>query len=124
MGYDKHGTWQDSDSRNDFSTTPAHVEGEWLPGPRFAKVFGARRREEVSAYMPRGFAVIGEGMQDGRAFFVIGGYDNAGWTLDGYVAPRLGSGLMGCEEIGEREARIIVASSGRQDSFIGLPARP
>lgn len=124
MAYDKHGNWQDSDAGNDYGTTPAHVDGEWLPGPRFGKVFGARNRSEVSAYLPQEFKVLGEGMTEGRAFFVIGGYDNAGWTLDGYVAPRLASGLMACEEIGEREARIIVASSGAADSYIGLPARP
>jgi hypothetical protein len=30
MGYDRHGTWQDSDNTRTH-VTPAHVEGEWLP---------------------------------------------------------------------------------------------
>ena len=32
---------------------------------------------------------------------MIGGYDDAGWTLDGYVLPRLASGLIFGEEIGK-----------------------
>ena len=66
---------------------------------RFAFVRGARRREEVSAYLPDGFAVIGEGVSDGRTFYVIGGYGSHGWTLDEYVMPRLASGLMAAEEV-------------------------
>jgi hypothetical protein len=88
---------------------------------RFAFVFGARRREEVAAYMPANFAVLGEGMRDGRTFYVIGGTDNAGWTLDEYVIPRLASGLMRAQEVTEREARDVVASSSRPDAYIGLP---
>ena len=30
---------------------------------------------------------------------IIGGVDNHGWTLDDYVIPRLGSGMMICTEI-------------------------
>ena len=30
---------------------------------------------------------------------VIEGYDSHGWTLDGYVIPRLASGLIAAEEI-------------------------
>jgi hypothetical protein len=30
---------------------------------------------------------------------IIGGTDDHGWTLDKYVIPRLGSGLMCCDEI-------------------------
>lgn len=32
---------------------------------------------------------------------VIVGEDNAGWTLDGYVNPRLGSGMIWAKEITE-----------------------
>jgi hypothetical protein len=90
---------------------------------RFAFVRGSRRREEVAAYMPSGYAVIGEGMEDGRTFYVIGGYDSAGWTLDGYVIPRLGSGLIAAQEVTEQEARAVVGCSSRPDGYIGLPAR-
>lgn len=89
---------------------------------RFAFVCGARRREEVAAYLPEGFAVLGEGARDGRTFYVIGGYDNAGWTLDEYVIPRLASGLIRAEEVDEAAARAVVASSSHPDAYIGLPA--
>lgn len=91
---------------------------------RFATVLGARRREEIAAYLPEGYAVIGEGMRDGRTFYVIGGYDNAGWTLDDYIIPRLASGLMACDEISEQSARNIAACSSHPDAYIGLPAAP
>jgi len=91
---------------------------------RFAFVHNARRREEVAAYLPAAFAVLGEGMQDTRTFYVIGGYDNAGWTLDGYVIPRLASGLIFADEVSEQQARDVVACSSHPDSYIGLPARP
>ena len=117
MSYDKHGTWQDSDNHST-KVTPAHVEGEWLDGPKFAKVYGARLAKEVDAYMPNGYKVVGSGVEDGRTFYLIGGYDDAGWTLDGYVEPRLASGLMVCVEVGEHEARII---GGRK---LDLPTRP
>jgi hypothetical protein len=35
----------------------------------------------------------------GRLEVVVSGEDRYGWTLEDYVRPRLGSGLMGCEEI-------------------------
>jgi hypothetical protein len=104
---------------------------------RFAFVSGARRREEVAAYLPANFAVLGEGAEskqygwDGTSkpiirtttFYVIGGYDDHGWTLDGYVIPRLASGLIGAREVSEQTAREVVASSSSPDAYIGLPAR-
>ncbi len=44
---------------------------------------------QVAAYLPDNYQVIGT--VDGQT--VIGGRDAAGWTLDAYVIPRLGSGL-------------------------------
>jgi hypothetical protein len=29
----------------------------------------------------------------------LSGNDDSGWTLSGYVIPRLASGLIGCEEV-------------------------
>lgn len=46
-----------------------------------------RIRERVDAYMPSNYVTI----EHTRSLFVIG-RDNAGWTLDGYVLPRLASG--------------------------------
>jgi len=62
------------------------------------------RRAEVSApratverYLPANYRVVSEC----RASVIIEGYDNAGWTLDDYVIPRLLSGLIFAEEITE-----------------------
>ncbi len=88
---------------------------------RFAFVTGVDHRERLLAYLPASYAVLGEGMRDGRSFFVIGGTDSAGWTLDGYVIPRLASGLIFAEEVDEAAARAVVASSSRPGAYIGLP---
>ena len=82
---------------------------------RYAIVRGARTRREAEAYLPDGYRVLGELVEQRREFcsispdgtilrdektvFVIGGSDHFGWTLDGYIIPRLASGSMGCEEI-------------------------
>jgi hypothetical protein len=70
--------------------------------------------DKVAAYLPRNYRVewagkcdwhksaIGNtwkqhpGMED--EVVVISGIDSHGWTLDRYVAPRLGSGMMRCDE--------------------------
>ncbi len=64
---------------------------------RFAIVKGARDKWEVVDYLPSNYEVIfwnHEGI-------VIAGNDDAGWTLDDYVIPRLLSGNMGCYELVE-----------------------
>lgn len=81
---------------------------------RYALIRGARDAQEVRAYMPSNYAVIGEAVEGALEFFssangirfmnehavfVIAGTDDAGWTLHDYVSPRLGSGNIGCEEI-------------------------
>src|SRR5262249_32910773 len=61
--------------------------------------------EKVAAYLPRNYRVEGVALvhpfKDDYAetVVVVGGRDHHGWTLDGYVIPRLGSGLMGDVEI-------------------------
>ncbi len=58
---------------------------------------------KVAAYLPVGYRVLHTTTLNefGRAepAVVIQGEDYAGWTLDKYVIPRLGSGLMRCDEI-------------------------
>lgn len=81
--------------------------GPWPSGPetapRFAVVHGARRPEEVTAYLPDNYALMESYTVQERfrevLIVIIGGIDRAGWTLDDYVAPRLGSGLMFAREI-------------------------
>ena len=64
---------------------------------RIAKVSlsGRDNIHVVSAYLPGNYRIIGMQEED----VLIGGVDNHGWTLDGYVIPRLASGMMRCEEI-------------------------
>jgi hypothetical protein len=73
---------------------------------RYALVRGLSiTAEKVAAYLPRGYRVLAVAQQEpfpgGKAedVVVIEGRDNAGWTLDGYVIPRLDSGMMRAEEI-------------------------
>ncbi len=51
----------------------------------------------IEAYLPSNYRVVGTcpdpNDDNGRDGTVIEGTDNAGWTLDGYVLPRLASGL-------------------------------
>ena len=51
--------------------------------------------DQVSAYLPSNYsaAILRSGEID------ITGIDIAGWTLDGYVIPRLASGLIFAEEV-------------------------
>lgn len=51
---------------------------------------GARDLEQVQRFLPSNY--IASTTQDGH--IVIEGEDNAGWTMDGYVIPRLASGLI------------------------------
>jgi hypothetical protein len=55
---------------------------------------GHDKLETVRRYLPSNY----EADSDGADIF-IHGTDNAGWTLDGYVIPRLASGLYFAEEI-------------------------
>lgn len=69
--------------------------------------------EKVAAYLPSNYRVIWEGRTDWHLdqfrvwkqvpemydkVVVIEGRDDHGWTLDKHVAPRLGSGMMRCDE--------------------------
>ena len=66
---------------------------------RYAIVTGARSRREIEAYLPANYRIVHE-LDRPRAEFVIAGRDSAGWTLDGYVIPRLASGLIQAQEVG------------------------
>jgi hypothetical protein len=54
----------------------------------------ANKVEAIVRYMPSNYTVRVQGDD-----VLISGIDNAGWTLDGYVIPRLASGLYFAEEI-------------------------
>jgi len=53
-----------------------------------------RSLAEVRAYMPSNFSAF----LRIREIFIVG-VDSAGWTLDDYVLPRLGSGMIAAREI-------------------------
>jgi hypothetical protein len=58
-------------------------------------------RERVEAYLPSNYMVIDWRDSDNprERYVDIEGQDNAGWTLDGYVLPRLASGGMYGQEV-------------------------
>jgi hypothetical protein len=71
---------------------------------RFAVVRGARRVEEVAAYLPDNYGVMESfeeenGPRKPRLVVIVGGIDRFGWTLDSYVIPRLASGMIAAQEI-------------------------
>lgn len=48
----------------------------------------------AAAYMPNNYEVI----EHQHSLYLVGD-DHLGWTLDGYVVDRLGSGCMSCVEV-------------------------
>jgi hypothetical protein len=52
-----------------------------------------RASDVLSAYLPANYSLARFAVDDGRVVALISGQDRAGWTLDGYVLPRLASGL-------------------------------
>lgn len=56
---------------------------------------GYPKPETVARYLPGNYAVA----KSTETEIVITGEDNAGWTLDDYVIPRLGSGLICAREV-------------------------
>ena len=55
--------------------------------------------ETVDKYLPPSYrAVAIPDLPDDDEIIVIVGWDHLGWTLDGYVIPRLASGLIFAEE--------------------------
>lgn len=66
-----------------------------IPQGRTAKVLTSTSLAQVQAYLPDNYTAT---EHDGTVW--IAGYDRLGWTLDGYVLPRLASGLIIAEEVG------------------------
>jgi hypothetical protein len=69
--------------------------GKPIRRARIARTFGSPAREQVEAYLPRNYEIERSDVTQ----VVIAGRDDAGWTLDGYVIPRLGSGMIFATEI-------------------------
>jgi hypothetical protein len=76
-------------------------EGTTLPTwQRYAAVFSPPN--VVREYLPGNYEVVGWLSTEGEFTTLVAGYDNAGWTLDDYVIPRLASGLHTAVEITPR----------------------
>lgn len=71
---------------------------------RYAAVLRSRNgrpaASEVEAYLPYNYRVRNESADR----VTIEGEDDAGWTLEDYVIPRLGSGMITAIEIPEADA--------------------
>lgn len=65
--------------------SPLEVKTCYVP-----RVDAKPSRREVEAYLPRNFFITNCSDEQ----IVIKGMDNHGWTLEDYVIPRLGSGLI------------------------------
>ena len=74
-------------------------------GKRYAVATGkGLTRERLEDYLPTNYRVVGPVPTDlderlGTRSFLITGEDVAGWTLDAYVIPRCGSGLITVKEV-------------------------
>lgn len=73
---------------------------------RYALITTTGSLEQIERYLPGNYAVIYSSPFSGHPAntsstreIVIQGEDNSGWTLDGYVIPRLASGLHFAKEI-------------------------
>ena len=77
---------------------------------------GAHTRKEVDAYLPNNYATVVRETYPGEDFgtgvvldentghqvaLAVVGIDVAGWTLEDYVIPRLASGMIWAEPIGQ-----------------------
>ncbi len=55
--------------------------------------------DRVAAFLPSNYKCALVRFSDGTEKVLIAGSDSSGWTLDGYVIPRLASGLLFATEI-------------------------
>ncbi len=62
---------------------------------------GSDTVERIARYLPDNYAVVAV---DGNEV-TVAGRDVAGWTLDGYVIPRLRSGMIAAREVDEVRAQ-------------------
>ncbi len=71
--------------------------------PRYAVISGRNRTvKEIEAYLPGNYEVTKVAPNPGGIDVLIEGEDNAGWSLDGYVLPRLASGNIYGREYSDR----------------------
>jgi hypothetical protein len=73
---------------------------------RYALVTHGASLETVQRYLPANYIA-----REVSGQVVILGNDNAGWTLDGYVIPRLQSGMIGAREVSDEEVHALVGAA-------------
>lgn len=88
---------------------------------RYAVVSG--NAATIANYLPADYSVLGPALTEALpedsdlgyivrvskdGCVIVGGHDNAGWTLDGYVLPRLASGCYGAREIDADTAQTLL----------------
>ena len=58
-------------------------------------------KDKLERYLPSNYNVAGESVNrwTGEEYWIIEGVDNAGWTWEDYVKPRLASGLIFVQDI-------------------------
>lgn len=87
-----------------------------MSNSRFALTRGPLRT--IRAYLPDNYAAAAlepDALGSSGPEVLISGEDVAGWTLDGYVIPRLASGLYFAREVSADEATdAIIAAEDRQ----------
>lgn len=71
----------------------------------------ARDQASVEAFLPREYRVLAVWQQGTSTVALISGRDVAGWTLEGYVLPRLASGGWYGREVDAGTARALHARS-------------
>jgi hypothetical protein len=87
---------------DDFEDCCTHLDDLQSPNEhqpnkiRLARIFSANV-EEIAQYLPKNYRVVTTDETTGST--IIAGTDDHGWTLEGYVLPRLGSGMLAGQEI-------------------------
>ena len=71
-------------------------------------IIGAKNAQHVAVFLPPDYHVVGY-VNDREV--LIAGEDRHGWTLDGYVLPRLASGAYYGHEVPAEEVPSVVADA-------------
>jgi hypothetical protein len=103
----------------------------WLQGQpvgkiRYARVSTVRESTEgIERYLPANYRVVyvhSDDTQPLQQFLIVAGEDNAGWTMEDYVVPRLQSGMIGVREINSEYATSVIPQPTEADLDAGWEA--
>jgi len=81
---------------------------------RYAVISGRGTAEAVARYLPAEYKLFSSVEANGTVVAMIEGEDAAGWTLDGYVLPRLESGLYWGREFPKSRPRLLRRLDGER----------